>query len=100
MSGDPRNDGQRVLSTRSYLSQNMEKFLQRFNSKRFLSSKTLIMVVAQLSEYSVDDLKAFGDFLKEDDRLPIEGVNLEQTFPVIADWLVQSKNRPQSSKLS
>jgi len=101
LSESPNSTGQRVLSTRSHLSQNMEKFLQGFNSKRFSpSSKVFFMVVAQLSEYSRDDLNSFGDFLRKKDRLPHENIRLEQTFSVVADWLVKPKNNTQSSRLS
>lgn len=92
LSEDPRSDGQRVLSTRSYLSQNMEKFVRRFNSKRFSpASKVFFRVVAQLSEYSSDELNLFGDFLKENGRLPDKDVKLEQAIPAVAEWLIQSR---------
>jgi hypothetical protein len=97
----PNSSGQRNLSRRTPLSQNLEKFLQGFNSERFSpSSKVFFMVIAQLSEYSKDELNSFEDFLRKKGRLPHKNVKLEQTFPVVADWLVQSRSGSQSSRLS
>ena len=94
LSENPQSS-ERYLTFLTDLSQNMNKFLRRFSPERFSPpSKAFFMVIAQLSEYSRDELKTFGDFLRERDRLPRAGVTIQQTFPVIADWLVQSRKKP------
>ena len=72
-----------------------------FDRKRFTpASRVFLRTVAELSDYSAKQSKSFEGFVNKRVDWSHGLVTLPQTFPVVADWFVQSRNSPQSFKLS
>lgn len=91
----------RVMAALEMLNNPLVKVEEMFSGRGFSpASNVFIEVIGDLSGYSKEQRASFGNFMNR--REDLRGsVTLPQTFPAVAEWLVQqSRNNPQSSRLS
>jgi hypothetical protein len=93
------NSSYRVIAAR-ILNNRLEGPSQMLSTKRFSTvSEVFFEYISDIAGYSKEQKALFRDFMNK--REDLNGsISLPQTFPAVAEWLVQSRIGSQSSKLS